>query len=97
MIEVVGPRVLIKPDPIETKVGSIILAVDEKIMKYETVTGEILQIGEGCWEGEKPWAKVGDRVYYVRHGGKYVKDGEEELLVLSDEDVIAVIREGQNG
>lgn len=80
---------LIKPDPVETKVGSIIIAVDEKIMKYETVEGTVLQIGNGSWEGEEPWAKVGDKVVYVRHGGKYVKDGDDELLILSDEDVIA--------
>lgn len=92
MIAPVGPRVLVKPDPVETKVGSIIIAQDEKIMKYETVTGEVVAVGPGCWAGEPPWCAVGDRVYYTRHGGKYVKDGDQELLVLSDEDVIAVIQ-----
>lgn len=96
MITPAGPRVLIKPDPVETKVGSIIIAQDEKMAKYETVTGVVVAIGDLCWEGGEPWCKVGDHVYYTRHGGKYVKDGEEELLVLSDEDVIAVTR-GPNG
>ena len=91
MITPVGPRVLIKPDPVETKVGSIIIATDEKIMKYETVTGEVISLGPTCWSGEEPWCKVGDRVSYTRHGGKFVKDGGVEYLVLSDEDVIAVI------
>ena len=92
MIQPVGDRLLIKPDPVETKTESgIVLARNEKIERHQTDKGVILAIGEFAW-GEKPWAKVGDYIYYARHAGKFVQDGDEELLIILDEDVLAVIK-----
>lgn len=95
MIIPVGDRLLIKPDPVETKTASgIVIATNEKIERHQTEKGVILSIGEFAWKGignGEPWAKVGDYIYYTRHAGKFVKDGDEEYLVILDEDVLAVI------
>lgn len=34
--------------------------------------------------------KVGTLVTYARHSGKTVKDGEEEVVILNDEDILAI-------
>jgi len=97
-----GFHVLIKPDPVETKTaGGIILAVNEKLEKHQTDTGEIVAIGKCAWSDKadgKAWAKVGQRVYYAKHAGKFLKDPEtdEEFLLVQDEDVLAIQR-GPNG
>ena len=42
-----GPRVLIKPDPVETKTKSgIVLAVDAKREGAASVTGIVVRLGE---------------------------------------------------
>lgn len=37
--------------------------------------------------------KVGTLVTYARHSGKNVKDGEEELVILNDEDILCLHQE----
>ena len=41
----------------------------------------------------KPWAKIGDRVYYSQYGGKFIVDPttDIEYVMLNDEDIIGVI------
>lgn len=34
--------------------------------------------------------RVGSLVTYARHSGKHVKDGEDELVVLNDDDILAI-------
>lgn len=48
-----------------------------------------------------PWAKPGDYVLFARHAGRFYFDpfepeGENEYLVMNDEDLIGVICEGEN-
>lgn len=102
MIQPTGFHVLIRPDPVETKSeGGIILAVNEKIEKHQTDTGVIVGIGDCAWHDKAEgfaWAKIGDRVNYAKHAGKFVTDEEtdEEFLIVNDEDVLAIQR-GPNG
>lgn len=103
MIEAVGFRVVLRPDPIEEKTASgIFLAVDEKMEKGATVTGTVLHIGPEAFRSYNraagftdyvPWVKPGDRVYYARYSGKWVVDEttKEELLVVNDEDIVGKI------
>jgi len=56
------------------------------------VTGVITQIGEDAYAAFKPKTeyaglKVGDRVAYAKYAGKWISD---DVLVLCDEDVVAV-------
>jgi co-chaperonin GroES (HSP10) len=86
-------RVLIKCDPEQTQVGSIIVPspVDTEILK-----GTVVSIGPGKWT---PYVfipttlKPGDRVYYRRPlSDKLEEDGQRYALTNEDE-IIAKIEE----
>jgi co-chaperonin GroES (HSP10) len=99
MLQVVGHRVLVRPDPVETKTQSgIVLVKDERLYREATMSGEVVQIGESAWVGfadNKPWCQVGDKIIYARHTGKFVTDPdtEEELYVINDEDVQVIVKQ----
>lgn len=100
-LEVCGHRVLLKPDHFEevTESGIILNVGDDwKREKAATVIGTIVDIGPNAWlafDDGKPWAKVGDRVYYAKYSGKVVMDGEDEYITCNDEDIIAIIHDDQ--
>ena len=96
-----GHHVLIKPDAVEEKSeGGILLqtAFDQNTLTREkaaTTTGVIVAVGKTAWldfAGEEPWAKVGDHVYFTRHVSKEIKDGDDLYFLMTDENIIAVIR-----
>lgn len=37
---------------------------------------------------------VGSLVTYARHSGKHIKDGENEVVILNDDDILAIHLEG---
>lgn len=101
-IEMVGYRVLVRPDDVETvSSGGIVLALDEKMEKHGQVRGTVLGYGPLAWKGTdlnengapcgEPWVNVGDHILYSKFGGKVVIDptNGEELLVMNDVDVLA--------
>ena len=104
---VVGFRVLIKPDPIETKTESGIIlnyGNDEARHRAGTQTGTIEQVGPMAWKnadlgygtpGWEPWVKPGDRVLFSKYSGKFVTDPvtKEEYIVINDQDVQVKIGE----
>ena len=86
-------RVIIKRLEAETKsAGGIVIpdAAAEKPIKGEVVavgTGKILEDGK-----VRPLAvKVGDKVLFGKYSGTEVKVDGEELLVMREEDLVAVI------
>ena len=93
-ILVKGYRLLIKPDMVELKTESgLVIAADRKLEQAAQVRGYIHSVGSKCWDGEEPYAKVGDYVLYSKYAGKVVDDPEdnEQYIILNDEDVLAVI------
>ena len=109
-VEVCGHRVLLKPhfDHEEIQEGSLKgfqLDVGEtfKREKAATVVGEVVSIGNMAWkafDGDnpdwKPWCEVGDVVYFAKRAGKFIKIEEEDYLIVNDEDIQAVILEGED-
>lgn len=105
MIKPVGHRVIVKPDEVEKTYGDVGIVVyieDEKREQAGIMVGTIVSAGDQAWkafskdfDGE-PWAKEGDYVFYARHAGKFIQDPytEEMFLIMNDEDVLAVIIEG---
>jgi co-chaperonin GroES (HSP10) len=91
------------PDPVETErelttdTGIVIkldLKVDEKMEQNAQTRGTILDIGEDAFAAFKPKTvhaglKIGDKVWYAKYAGKWVKDltNNREILVLRDEDI----------
>lgn len=54
--------------------------------------GVVLTIGSTAFSGT-PWCKVGDKIAYARHAGKFIKDPDtdEDVLAINDDDVICKI------
>jgi co-chaperonin GroES (HSP10) len=105
MLDVKGYRILVKADDIEkvTDFG-IVLILDEKLERSGQQFGTVVGVGESCWAGRdnggklvegKAWCKVGDRVLFSKHSGRFVYDPEteEELLIMNDDDILAVVVE----
>lgn len=110
-----GFRVLIMPDKQpedegKLKYGELELELVED--KYEkrarqaaNQKGTIIAIGPTAWnafDNGEPWAKVGDKVTFTKHGGKFVDTGISnpknpdktlEGVLLNDEDVTSVWKE----
>lgn len=91
-----GFRVLLKPDPLLKKTASgIVVQVDEKVYRNATSVGTVVAIGPTAWKAYdegKPWAAIGDRVYYARYAGRPIDDGSEDgLVIVNDEDIQGII------
>ena len=99
--EVVGHRVLVKPHlQEEVTQGGIYIATGQTFEREQGATqiGTIMGIGPNAWLDFKPgtpWAKVGDVVYYAKYAGKDIKDGDNTLVILNDEDVQCIVHEDE--
>ncbi|NDC61430.1 MAG: co-chaperone GroES [Betaproteobacteria bacterium] len=86
-------RVIVKRIESETKTASGIVIPDTAAEKPDQ--GEILAVGPGKSndKGEvKPLGvKVGDRVLFGKYSGQTVKVDGDELLVMKEEDLFAVV------
>jgi chaperonin GroES len=88
-------RILVMPDPVETKTsGGIILAVNEKREQAAAERGTVISVGETAFKdfgGDPSLVQTGTRIYYAKYAGKEVKENDELYVLLNDEDVIAII------
>lgn len=86
-------RVIVKRLDLETKTASGIVLPEAAAEKPDQ--GEILAVGNGkiLDDGKvRPLAvKVGDRVLFGKYSGQTVKVDGDELLVMREEDLFAVI------
>ncbi len=86
-------RVVVKRVENETKTASGIVIPDNAAEKPDQ--GEVLAVGPGkkTDKGDliAPGLKVGDRVLFGKYSGQTVKVDGEELLVMREEDIFAVI------
>ena len=91
-------RIIVKPDPVETKTaGGIILAVNEKREQAAAEIGTVVAIGDTAFSdfgGDPNLLQIGDKVYYARYAGKFVKDVDgTEFVCLNDEDITCILKE----
>lgn len=94
-------RVLVKPDDVEKKIGSIIIPEStSEQKKFAMQKGTLIAVGENAWEEAaarsrdfiKP--KAGDRVLIAKYGGVRVTGLDEaEYILMNDEDVIGRLEE----
>jgi chaperonin GroES len=85
-------RVVVRALEREEKTASGIVLPDT--VKEKPQEGEVLAVGPGRFEdGQRiaPSVKVGDRVLYSKYGGTEVKVNDEELLIMRESDVLAVL------
>jgi chaperonin GroES len=88
-----GDRVIVKRVESETKTASGIVIPDSAAEKPDQ--GEVLAVGPGKTndkgETKALSVKVGDRVLFGKYSGQTVKVGGDELLVMKEEDLFAVV------
>jgi chaperonin GroES len=88
-----GDRVVIKPSPREEMTKSGIVLPDTA--KEKPQEGLILSVGPGriLDDGtrEKMDVKKGDRVLYAKYAGTEFKVDSDELLILSQKDILAIV------
>jgi chaperonin GroES len=87
-------RIVVQPLEAEQTTASGLVIPDTA--KEKPQEGSVLAVGPGRWDedGEKRIpldVKVGDIVLYSKYGGTEVKYNNEEYLVLSARDVLAVV------
>jgi chaperonin GroES len=87
-------RIVVKPLDAEQTTASGLVIPDTA--KEKPQEGEVLAVGAGRWDddGEKRIpldVSVGDKVLYSKYGGTEVKLDNEEYLILSARDVLAII------
>lgn len=87
-------RVIVKADEAEEKTASGLILADTA--KEKPTRGTVVAVGDGKWDedGEKRIpldVKVGDTVIYSKYGATEVKNGTEELLILRDTDIYAIV------
>ena len=86
-------RVIVKRLENETKTASGIVIPDNAAEKPDQ--GEVKAVGAGKIQDDgkvRPMAlKVGDRVLFGKYSGQSVKVDGEELLVMKEEDLFAVV------
>jgi len=90
-----GDRLIVKPlDEEETTASGIVLP---DTAKEKPQKGEVLAVGDGRWDddGEKRIpldVSEGETVLYSKYGGTEVKVEGDDLLVLRESDVLAVVQ-----
>ncbi|AQH02751.1 co-chaperone GroES [Burkholderia sp. KK1] len=86
-------RVIVKRLDQETRTASGIVIPESAAEKPDQ--GEILAVGPGRRDADgkrvEPDVKVGDRVLFGKYSGQAVKVDGNELLVLREEDIVAVV------
>lgn len=104
MIECVTFRVLVKPENIVEKDSAyaaakrmgLDLSMETKVNREQAAVDEGIVVGFGPTAfkdfGVDNPVKVGDKIIYAKHAGKAVKDGEEDFVVINDEDIVAIVR-----
>ena len=75
--------VLIKPTTPEEKVGSIVLPESSQ---EKPQTGIVLAAGV-----EANAVKIGDKVLFAKYGGTTIEHDGEELLLIKEEHLLAVV------
>jgi chaperonin GroES len=90
-----GDRVVIKPTPREEMTKSGIVLPDTA--KEKPQEGTIIAAGPGRinddGEREPMDVKEGDKVLYAKYAGTEFKIDSEELLIVSQKDILAIVEE----
>ena len=88
-------RVVVRRIDAENKTAGGIIIPDNA--QEKPIQGEVLAVGDGAVleNGERRPLdlKVGDRVLFGKYSGTEVKLGDEELLVMRESDIMAVIED----
>jgi chaperonin GroES len=92
-IQPLGDRVVIEREEAEQKTKGGIVLPDSA--KDKPTRGKVISVGPGRLldDGKRsiPQVKAGDRVLFNSYSGSEFKLGEREVLLMQEEDILAVI------
>jgi chaperonin GroES len=92
-LQPLGDRVIVKPSEGEEKTKSGIVLPETA--KEKPQEGEVIAVGSGRYEEGKRVpleVKQGDKIIYSKYGGTEVKVEGEEYLILSERDILAIVK-----
>jgi chaperonin GroES len=88
-----GDRVVIEPSPREEMTKSGIVLPDT--VKEKPQEGKVIAVGPGAFDNDgKRMAidvKSGDKVLYAKYAGTEFKIDDEDLLIVSQKDILAIV------
>lgn len=84
-LQPLADRIVARPVEAEAKTASGILLPDAA--KEKTQVAEVLAVGKEVKE-----VKVGDKIVHSEYGPNRFKQGTDELLIVKEEDVLAVVK-----
>ena len=84
-LQPLADRLVVKNVEAEAKSAAGILLPDSA--KEKPQAGKVLAVGKDVEE-----VKVGDQVLYSKYGPSEVKVDDQELLILKEEDVLAIVK-----
>ncbi|MCF8001436.1 MAG: co-chaperone GroES [Halanaerobiales bacterium] len=89
-VKPLGDRVAVKLVEREEKTeGGIVIPDTAK--KEKPQTGEVFEVGRGCYEDEEPEIAKGDMVVFDKFAGTEVTVDGTEFKIVNVEDIVAVI------
>ena len=90
-----GDRVVIQPTPREEMTKSGIVLPDTA--KEKPQEGSIIAVGPGAFDNDGKRiaidVKKGDKVLYAKYAGTEFKIDGEELLIVSQKDILAIVED----
>ena len=88
-----GDRVVIEPTPREEMTKSGIVLPDTA--KEKPQEGSVIAVGPGAFDNDGKRiaidVKVGDKVLYAKYAGTEFKLDGEDLLIVSQKDILAIV------
>ena len=87
-----GDRVIIEGIEAEEVTASGLVLPDTA--KEKPQRGKVIAVGDGKWDEGKRVpldVAVGDEIIYSKYGGTEVKVGDNDYLILSEHDILAVV------
>ncbi|MCI2069356.1 MAG: co-chaperone GroES [Bacilli bacterium] len=92
MIKPLADYVVLQAKPAEKKVGSIILATEDK---NKSNVATVIAVGPGKKDEKGNLiamsVKVGDRVLYKEYSTTDYKEGDNKYLLVRNEDIIGIV------
>jgi chaperonin GroES len=92
-LQPLGDRVVVQREDAETKTAGGIVLPDSA--KDKPSRGKVVSVGEGrmldTGKRSKMQVKVGDRVVFSSYGYEPFKVGDQELLLMREEDILAIL------
>ncbi|HHU56521.1 MAG TPA: co-chaperone GroES [Acholeplasmataceae bacterium] len=92
MLKPLHDNVVLKKEKVEQKTASGIILTGD--VKEEPSYATVVAVGEGAYvDGKKVplTVKVGDKVVFKKYSTTEVKIEEEEYLIISEKDILAII------